>query len=358
MDTATHDEAGNARATPLLLLQREGFAPVPCAALSDTQVTGRLWELLYALAARRIFLELTDHLDDRALYEAIEHWLENPAGVEMAWPTETNTQVDIEDICNGGETRGPIYLRYYADEAERTMWLEQGLVAELPPAERPPFPRAAFMPEPTVPLLPWEPPDTPADETDGDPLGLAEADEQIALEKRRTEVAASTGLEFTAGAECPPALEMTFLDQVEALEEAGFQEPATVLRSAGVDLVPPDKLDDALLTPRLWELLHQLSLRGFYVLSTNHLTDRELYAELWERGLREGAIFTGRNRQGGWFHDILGSGGDEDEQILLRFYYDDERRDCVAREWPKTVIPPRETPVARRDWRLPKGPFG
>ena len=40
-----------------------------------------------------------------------------------------------------------------------------------------------------------------------------------------------------------------------------------------------------------------LALRGFYVLHTDHLSDRELYAELWERGLRDPAHLPGRGRQ-------------------------------------------------------------
>src|SRR5205814_3724392 len=80
------------------------------------------------------------------------------------------------------------------------------------------------------------------------------------------------------------------------------------------------------LTPILWELLHNLALRGFYILHTDHLNDRELYAALWERGLRDPAHLPGRNPRGGWFHDFLGSWGEDDMQLWLRYYASDEDR--------------------------------
>jgi len=98
-------------------------------------------------------------------------------------------------------------------------------------------------------------------------------------------------------------------------------------------------------------------LRGFYVLHTDHLSDRELYAELWERGLRDPAHLPGRNPRGGWFHDFLGSWGEDEMQLWLRYYASDADRAKHAKDWPKDTLPPKEKPPFNRDWRLPKGPF-
>src|SRR5437667_4534304 len=99
------------------------------------------------------------------------------------------------------------------------------------------------------------------------------------------------------------------------------------------------------------------SLCGFYVLHTDHLSDRELYAELWTRGLREPAHLPGRNPRGGWFNDFLGSWGEDEMQLWLRYYASDEERAKHGKESPKTPLPPKEKPAFNRDWRLPKGPF-
>jgi len=50
------------------IFARYGYAPTPPGELNDRQVPGRLWELLYAAAARQFFFCFTDHLNDRDCY--------------------------------------------------------------------------------------------------------------------------------------------------------------------------------------------------------------------------------------------------------------------------------------------------
>jgi hypothetical protein len=107
----------------------------------------------------------------------------------------------------------------------------------------------------------------------------------------------------------------------------------------------------------LWLLLHELACRGFWVLNTGHLSDHELYEELWRNGLRAEAVLPGKTPRGGWFHDCTGSGSDEHHLLWLRFHASDETRARHARDDPDEPLPPRETPPYPRDWRLPKGPF-
>jgi hypothetical protein len=89
----------------------------------------------------------------------------------------------------------------------------------------------------------------------------------------------------------------------------------------------------------LWELLHNLALRGFYVLHTDHLNDGELYNGLWQHGLREPVHLPGRSLRGGWFHDSLGSWGEDDLRLWLRYYASDEERAKHAADWPKDANP-------------------
>ncbi len=73
--------------------------------------------------------------------------------------------------------------------------------------------------------------------------------------------------------------------------------------------------------------------------------------------LRDPCHLPGRNPRGGWFHDFLGSWGDEQMQLWLRYCANDAERAKHAKDFPADNIPPKEPPVSNRDWRLPKGPF-
>ncbi len=140
-------------------------------------------------------------------------------------------------------------------------------------------------------------------------------------------------------------------------EDCPWRSPREILARFGYAPLPPAELDDRQLPGRLWEMLYAAAARRLFICSTNHLSDRELYAELWTRGLREPAHLPGRNPRGGWFHDFLGSWGEAEMQSWLRYYASDEERAKHAKEWPKTPMPPKEKPSFNRDWRLPKGPI-
>lgn len=155
----------------------------------------------------------------------------------------------------------------------------------------------------------------------------------------------------------PPPLDPALEAHLRACEPENWTPPAEQLAQKHIPLLPPAEITDETLTPILWELLHNLSLQGFYVLHTDHFSDRELYAELWERGLRDPCHLPGRNPRGGWFHDFLGSWGEDEMQLWLRYYATENERAKHAQEYPKDSIPPNEKPISHRDWRLPKGSF-
>ena len=335
------------------IFARFGYAPFPPADLDDRQLPGRMWEFLYAAAARRFFFYSTDHLSDRELYCLLwEQWLDEPTA-DIPLEAETNTTTIVSEFDARGMTHEEIWLRYYSDEADKELWLADDPQFVFPPHEEPPYERDRFLPVPPIPLeahAGWLPGDDPPSEESGgedDPLGLADVDREIA------EAATERGDDASLIDPPTPALE----EQLRASEPENWTPPAKQLADENIPLLPPDEITDETLTPILWELLHNLALRGFYVLHTDHLSDRELYAELWTRGLREPAHLPGRNLRGGWFHDFLGSWGEDEMQLWLRYYASDEERAKHAKEWPKTPLPPKEKPAFNRDWRLPKGPF-
>ena len=340
--------------TPREIFARYGFTPLPPADLNDRQLPGRLWELLYAAAARRFFFCFSDHLSDREFYTALwEQWLDEPTA-DIPLEAETNTTLFVSELNANGMSHEEIWLRYYAEEADRVP-MSPGEI--IPPHEALPYDRDRFLPTPPIPLqahadwLPGDddsPEEEPGPEGEPDPLGLAEVDREIAAAKSETNADEASAAE-------PP--DPAFEAQLGAAEPENWTPPAQQLAAKKIPLLPPDEITDETLTPILWELLHNLSLQGFYVLHTDHLRDRELYAELWERGLRDPAHLPGRNPRGGWFHDFLGSWGEDDMQLWLRYYASDAERAKHAEEYPEDKLPPKEKPPCNRDWRLPKGPF-
>jgi hypothetical protein len=315
------------------LFRRLGFTPLAPAEVDDFQLRGRLWELIYALAGRRFYLHHTNHLSDRELYTWLhDNWLpEQVADIEPE--AEWNCHIDVTESDTGKDPS--IWLRYFANDEEREDWLAQFPADVLPAHEDPAYDRDRFLPGPPGVMA------DVADEDDGflfdddaDPLGLAAVDAEIAAAKSES------------------------LTVTTEIEQAGeWQRPIDELKRSGAGLLPPDELTDETVPAKLWELLHALCCRGFYVLSTDHLSDRELYGDLWRHGLREEAQLPGRSRTGGWFHDIIGGGDDKDIGLWLRYYAKDEERDQYARDYPKALMPPREALPYKRDWRLPKGPF-
>lgn len=314
--------------SPREILARYGYKPLSPDALGDRQLSGRLWELLYAAAARRFFFSDTNHLSDRELYTLLlEQWLDKPTA-DIPLEAETNTRVMVFEFNHGEMTSEEIWLRYYADEEYRQLILSKELDAKLPPHQDAPYDRDRFLPIPPVPLeahagwLPGD--DSPSEDDDDDDNPFGES-----------------------------ALE----EELEASEPDNWTPPAQTLVEENVPLLPPAEITDETLTPILWELLHNLALCGFYCLHTDHLSDRELYAELWERGLRDPAHLPGRNLRGGWYHDFLGSWGNEEMQLWLRYYATEKERAKHAAEYPTDLIPTPEKPQSNRDWRMPKGPF-
>ena len=346
------------------LLRRAGYEPPPPAAVVGFQLRGRLWEMIYALAARHIFLSATNHLSDIDLYIWLhDEWLSEET-VEL--PAEAGWSCTVLPAGSGNARDAAIHLRFHAGENERARWAESFPEETLPPHEPAPFDRDRFLPAapeppgqaersglPELNFVDHENPpgDAPFDtpETD-DPLGLNQVDREIRRELRK---AASE----EAGPARPLREEHEPFEHVAKFDQDGWQRPHEELARSGVVLLPPDELTDETVGSRLWELLHELACRGFYVLNTDHLSDREAYSNLWREDLREPAILPGRSRHGGWFHDFVGSGSEEHTQVWLRYFASDEARASHARDWPESPLPPRETPRFKRDWRLPKGPF-
>ena len=249
--------------TPREILAREDYAPIAPNELDDCQLPGRLWELLYAAAARRFFFHATDHLSDRGFYILLwEQWLDEPTP-DIPAKAETNTTVFISEFDACGMTHDEIWLRYYADEEMRTRCSSD---ADIPPHQTPAFDRDRFLPTPPIPLeahAGWLPGDDDPNEpveSESDPLGLADVDKEIAGAKL------GSAPEDVSDIGSP---DVSLEAQLRAMEPENWTPPAQQLAAENIPLLPPQELTDETLTAVLWVLLHNLALRGFYVLHTN-----------------------------------------------------------------------------------------
>jgi hypothetical protein len=156
----------------------------------------------------------------------------------------------------------------------------------------------------------------------------------------------------------PADMEEEFLRHVLEYETA---EPISLLRlieNSGLQITAPEDLDESNLTTRLKEIIERMASLGAYVLHTNHLSDRGLYEYLYNDGLREEAVLFPENPSYAYMIDLTGSGSEEDNQVYLKYYADEEHRKQWALDWPDDPLPDHEDPPFDRDRHLPQSPLG
>lgn len=156
----------------------------------------------------------------------------------------------------------------------------------------------------------------------------------------------------------PADMEEEFLRHVLEYETAEPISLFRLLENSGLELPGPGDLTDAHLTAKLKETIEQMASLGAYLLHTNHLSDRALYEYLYNDGLREEAVLFPENPSYAYMIDLTGSGSEEDNQLYLRYYADEEHRRQWAFDWPDDVIPEHEDPPFDRDRYLPQSPIG
>lgn len=103
--------------------------------LSEPQLHSRLYETIDRLFSQHIVLDFTDHLTDRQLYTLIYRDIV-PAHEKMIRGKNNFLHWD----CANTDGDPDPWLRYYASEEERQMWVEE-TDGYLPPVEEPPFVR-------------------------------------------------------------------------------------------------------------------------------------------------------------------------------------------------------------------------
>ena len=184
-----------------------------------------------------------------------------------------------------------------------------------------------------------------------------EPDQEKRIEKLRAELEKLGG--STHSLEAMPAdLEEEFLRQVLEYETAEPISLFRMLENSGLEIPASETLDDQSINQKLMEIIERMASMGAYLLHTNHLSDRQLFDYLYDDGLREEAVLFPENANYAYVLDLTGSGSEEDNQVYLKYYADEQHRRQWAQDWPDDVIPEHEDPPFDRDQHLPRSPIG
>lgn len=152
----------------------------------------------------------------------------------------------------------------------------------------------------------------------------------------------------------PAEVEEGFWKYVVDYEKAPWTTNFQQLENAGVSLPAPDSLSEAELKTKLWEIIQKLALLRTFIEQTDHLSDRELYNHLWTESLREETKALALDADSACHIQILGGCSEEDMELYLKYYADEDFRQSWQKDWPRDPIPKHEDPPYDRDRLLPK----
>jgi hypothetical protein len=181
----------------------------------------------------------------------------------------------------------------------------------------------------------------------------ADRQEHIRELQRRAEEFVGGELSFFESEEISQELREQFWDSVVAFEKTEWITSFDLLVQGGMELPAPEELADSQLTAKLWEVIRGLAMLRMFLYNTDHLSDRELYEKLWHEVLREENPVMPVNENSACHIDLVSSGSEEDNELYLRYYADEEDRQLWAKDWPNDVMPKHEAPSYDRDRHLP-----
>ena len=156
----------------------------------------------------------------------------------------------------------------------------------------------------------------------------------------------------------PADMEEEFLRHVLEYETAEQISLLGLLENSGLEIPPPESIDDDALKIKLKEIIDRMAAVGSYLLHTNHLSDRDLYEYLYHEAFREETVLFPENPSYAYMIDLTGSGSEDDNQTYLKYYADEEYRRQWAHDWPDDRMPEHEEPPFDRDRFLPQSPVG
>jgi hypothetical protein len=132
--------------TLLSALQEAGVGLPNPDELDDAQINPKLWEVVTALAELRVYIHNTDHLSDRELYTYL--WRQTLVERVKVMPDNPNYSYNVDATENNNdEYNGMLaYLKYYANDHERSMYAAHFPDVQIPQHCDPPYDRDRLMP--------------------------------------------------------------------------------------------------------------------------------------------------------------------------------------------------------------------
>jgi hypothetical protein len=127
-------------------LENAGVSLPPPDSLKDEELTAKLWEIIQKLALLHVFIEQTDHLNDRELYTHL--WTDSLREETKALPLAAGSAHHIQLLGSCSEEDMHLYLKYYADEDFRRQWHKDWPKDPIPMHEDPPYDRDRLLPKP------------------------------------------------------------------------------------------------------------------------------------------------------------------------------------------------------------------
>ena len=114
--------------------------------LTPGDVRDKLWQVIHGLARHRTFLCYTDHLSDLELYKLLWKEVLNHDTYDLD-EGMGDCACHIDLLGDGSEQSNRIWLKFYADHADRALWKEEFPEDEIPDHCDPPFERDRYLPQ-------------------------------------------------------------------------------------------------------------------------------------------------------------------------------------------------------------------
>lgn len=141
-------------------------------------------------------------------------------------------------------------------------------------------------------------------------------------------------------------------DFFDPVDDAEWRPAREIFARLGYVPLPPGEVDDYQLRGRLWEFIHALAGRRFFLHHTNHLSDRELYTWLHDRWFPEATADCPPEAETNCHIDLT-EALEDDGATYLRYYASEEDRTFWAEADPGQLLPAHEDPPYDRDRFLP-----
>lgn len=127
------------------LLENAGLEVAAPDQLDGTTLTAKLQEVIQRMATLGAYLQHTNHLSDRELYEYL--YRDGLREEAVLFPENPSYAYMIDLTGSGSDEDNLIYLKYYADEEHRKQWALDWPDDPMPQHEDPPFDRDSSLPQ-------------------------------------------------------------------------------------------------------------------------------------------------------------------------------------------------------------------